>query len=273
MDTQLLTELEKKVDWVRRETLKLHRSAPGTRVASSLSDVEILVVLYYGTLLRFLPENPAWEDRDRIIISKGHGAISLYPILADLNYFKPDELARIAQEDSFLGVIPDTIIPGFETNNGSLGHGLGVGSGIALALQRKNSPNKVVVLSGDGELNEGAVWESIMFSSFHKLGNMLMIIDNNKMSMLGYQEDIMGLEPLTDKFRAFNWRVVRADGHNLEEVHGVVKKFMAEEADKPMVLIADTIKGKGVAELENDPLCHIKSLSADKVDELLGEMK
>ena len=129
---ELLKQMKEKADWVWRETLALHRCAPETRLASSLSDIEILVVLFYSGLMRYRPDFPLAEERDRLIISKGHGAISMYPILADVGFFSLDELSKISQSDSFLGVIPDTLIPGFETINGSLGHGLGVACGVAL---------------------------------------------------------------------------------------------------------------------------------------------
>jgi len=265
--------LRQKARWVRAETLKLHKLAPGTRIASSLSDVEILVVLYYGGLLTFHPQSPLWDGRDRFIVSKGHGAISMYPILADLGFFGAEELGRIAQEDSFLGVIPDTRVPGFETINGSVGHGIGVAAGVALALDRKGSSKKVFVLAGDGELNSGAMWEAIMFAGYHRLGNLIVIVDNNRMSMLGYQKDILGLEPFEEKFRAFHWRAEVVDGHDVEELSSALKILKSNPDGRPAVLIADTVKGKGVPELEGDPLCHVKTLSPDRIDEILREWK
>lgn len=265
--------LKEKSRWVRRETIKLHKNAPETRLASSLSDVEIFVVMYYGNILDFNPKDINWEKRDRFIISKGHGAVSLYPILADLSFFAKEELDKIGAEDSFLGVIPDTAVPGFETINGSLGHGLGVSCGIALALKRKGLNKKVFVLSGDGELNEGAVWEAVMFASFHKLNNLILIIDNNKMSMLGYQKDILGLEPLEDKFVAFHWETKSVDGHNVEQLYAALNHFKKNPSNQPKVLIANTIKGKGVPQLESDPFCHVKSLKADEVNKILKEWK
>jgi len=261
--------LVRKARWVRGETLKLHKRAPETRLASSLSAVEIFVVLYYGGILRFDAENPFWNDRDRFIISKGHGAISLYPILADLNFFAAAELVNIARKGSFLGVIPDAAIPGFETTNGSLGHGLGVSCGVARALKAKKQEQKVFVLSGDGELNEGSCWEAIMFAAHHHLDNLILIIDDNKMSMLGYQKDICSLEPLAGKFAAFGWDAVSVDGHNVEKLHSALHSFKINKSNQPKVVVANTKKAKGVPVLETDPLCHIKSLKAEEVDELV----
>ena len=259
--------------WLRRETLKIHNIAPETRIASALSSIEIFVVLYYGKILRFDPKNIYWEGRDRFIISKGHGATSLYPILADFGFFDKKELERVCQKDSFLGVIPDIIIPGFETINGSLGHGLGVSCGISLALKRKKSNSKVFVLLGDGELNEGSIWESIMFAAEHKLDNIMVIIDNNKVSMLDYCKNIINLTPMEKKFKIFGWDVETIDGHNVEELYNSLIDFRGKRGDqKPKILIADTVKGKGVSMLENDPLCHVKSLSKDEATLAIKEM-
>ena len=263
--------LRERALWVRRETLKIHKVAPGTRVASSLSDVEIFAVLYYGKILRFDPDNTQWEDRDRLIVSKGHGAISLYPILADLGFFDKGELKRVGREGSFLGGIPDPIIPGFETVNGSLGHGLGVACGMALALKRKGIDAHVFVLLGDGELFEGSVWEAIMFASHHRLDNLIAIVDNNKICMLDYCKNIINLEPLEDKFRGFGWDVECVNGHDVEELYTAITEFKDKDGNQPKAIIANTIKGKGVPQLEGDPLCHVKSLTEDEVDDLLEE--
>jgi transketolase len=269
----LFAFLKEKALWVKRETLKIHKVAPGTRVASSLSDVEIFTVLYYGKILKFDPGNTQWESRDRLIVSKGHGAISLYPILADLGFFNKEELKRVGKEGSFLGAIPDPIIPGFETVNGALGHGLGVACGISVALKKKKSDAKIFVVLGDGELFEGAVWEALMFASHHRLDNLVAIVDNNKKSMLGYCRNIIDLEPLEEKFKGFGWMVKSINGHDVEELYVAITEFKDKDGNQPKVIIADTVKGKGVPRLENDPLCHVKSLSEDEVDRLLKELK
>ena len=265
-------ELEKKAKWVRRETLRLHKLAPETRVASSLSDVEFFVALYYGGLLRFDPKNPKSETRDRVIVSKGHGGISLYPILADLGFFAKDQLDKIGTPESILCGIPDAV-PGFETINGSLGHGLGVGSGSALALCRKGSPANVVVVMGDGELFEGSVWEAAMFAGFHKLDNLTLIVDRNKKSMLGLTREIINLDPLDEKFRSFGWETVTADGHSAAGVHATLSKLIPARNGRPKIFVAETVKGKGVPQLEADPLCHIRNLTPEQVDGLMEDHK
>lgn len=259
--------------WVRRETLNIHRIAQETRLASSLSAVEIFVAMYYGSILSYDPKNPKWDGRDRLIISKGHGSISLYPVLADLGYFDMLELELVCKEGSFLGAIPDTIIPGYETINGSLGHGLGVACGVAIALKRKNRTEKVFVLLGDGELYEGSVWEAIMFAGEHKLNNLILVIDNNKACMLDYCRNILNMEPLDEKFRPFKWEVETVDGHDIKQVHDALKKTKEDRTGKPKLLVANTIKGKGVPSLESDPLSHIKSIRPEEIDRVIEGLR
>ena len=266
MNNNMIEFLKDKALWVRKETLNIHRIAQETRLASSLSCVEILVVLHYGKILSFNPANIKWEERDRFIISKGHGAISFYPILADLGYFSKEELSRVCKEGSFLGGIPDCIIPGFETTNGSLGHGLGVACGMALALERKNRNEKVIVLIGDGELYEGSIWEAVMFAGEHKLDNLILIIDNNKVCMLDYCKNILDLEPLNEKFKVFKWDVEAVNGHDVNQIYNTLMNLKEERNKRPKVLIANTIKGKGVPSLETDPLSHIKVLKEKEID-------
>lgn len=264
-----VTYLKEQSAWVRKETLLIHKTAPETRIASSLSAVEIFVVLYYGKILNYLSRDIHWEGRDRLIISKGHGAISFYPILADLGYFDKSELKSVCKEGTFLGGIPDSIIPGFETINGSLGHGPGVACGISLALKRKNRKEDVFVLIGDGELYEGSIWEAVMFAGEHKLDNLIMILDNNRVCMLDYCKKILDLEPLEEKFRAFRWEVRSVDGHDVEQLYAALASMKTERNGHPKILIANTVKGKGVRQLETDSLSHIKTLKPADIDKIL----
>ena len=188
-----------------------------------------------------------------------------------MGYFPSEELDRVCMQGGLLNDIPDSKIPGFETVNGSLGHGAGVGCGMAVALRARGRTEKVFVVSGDGELYEGSVWEAIMFAGHHGLGNLILIIDNNKLSMLGYCKDVLDLEPLDRKFKTFGWKVKRVDGHDPGKLVRALKAFKTDSTDMPKVLIADTVKGYGVPRLETDPLCHIKALSAEEVDGLLAE--
>lgn len=266
--------LKVKAKYVRIETLKIHKEAPETRVASSLSAIELFVSLYYGKILHFNPQNPRDDARDRFIISKGHGSISMYPLLADLGFFDKTELGNVCKNGSFLGGIPDPVIPGYETVNGSLGHGLGVGCGIALALKSRAKEQNVVVLTGDGELNEGSNWEAIMFAPQHKLDNLTLIVDYNKVSMLDFSKNIIDMNSLNEKFKAFNWDVYEIiDGHDLDEVYTVLHKVVCQRTNKPKAVIANTIKGKGVPFLETHSLSHILSVKPEDIDTLIKELE
>jgi transketolase len=264
-------DLREKAHWVWRETLAVHRRAPETRLASSLSSVELFVALYYGGVLRFEPSNPRWDGRDRCIVSKGHGSICLYPILADLGFFPLDALAHVCEAGSFLGGIPDPVIPGYETVNGSLGHGLGVASGIALALKRRRSDRSVFVVCGDGELHEGANWEAIMFAAQHGLDNLHLIVDDNRISMLGYTDEIVTHDGLSNRLAAFGWDCLTVDGHDVHAVRDALVAQKAAAAGRPKALVARTLKGHGVPGLENAPLSHILNPKPDLLDRLLEQ--
>ncbi len=266
--------LKSKSKFIRCETLRIHKLAPETRVASSLSPIEIFVSLYYGGILNFNAKDPRDESRDRFIISKGHGSISMYPLLADVGFFDKKEIDNVCTNGSFLGGIPDPIIPGYETVNGSLGHGLGVGCGMAVALKTKQKKQNVIVLTGDGELNEGSNWEAIMFAPQHNLDNFTLIVDYNKVSMLDFSKNIIDLNSLNAKFEAFNWKVYEViDGHDVEEVSTTLKEAINDRDNKPKVVIVNTIKGKGVPFLETHSLSHILSVKPDDIDTLIQEIQ
>jgi transketolase len=269
----LFEYLKQKASWVRKETLKIHKIAPETRIASSLSAVEIFTTLFYGKVIQYDPADVRWEERDRLIISKGHGAICFYPILADLGFFDKEELHRVGQEGSFLGCIPDCIIPGFETTNGALGHGLGVACGIALGLKRKGRNEKVFVLLGDGELFEGSVWEAIMFAGEHKLDNLFVIVDRNRGCMLDFCENVINLDPLDEKLRNFKWKVETANGHDIRHLYRVFMTWRENKEERPKVLLANTVKGKGVPILETDPLSHVKNLRPEEIERIVAELE
>ncbi len=264
-----MSDLRVKAQWVWRETLAVHRRAPETRLASSLSSIEIFVALYYGGIVRHFPAEPLAEERDRCVISKGHGSICMYPILADLGFFPLEELQHVCETGSFLGGIPDPVIPGYETVNGSLGHGLGVATGVALGLKRKGSDRNVFVVAGDGELHEGANWEAIMFASQHRLDNLHLIVDDNHISMLGFTDDIVSHGSLRERLQAFGWSCLEVDGHDVLAVQSALSEQKSEMAGKPKALIARTLKGRGVPGLENAPLSHIMNPKPELIDSLL----
>ncbi len=262
-----------KADWVWRETLGVFRGAPEVRLASSLSSIEIFVAFYYGGVLRFAPDEPLHPERDRCVISKGHGSICMYPILADLGFFPKDELDRVCRAGGILGGIPDPVIPGYETMNGSLGHGLGVATGMALALKSKGVQRDVFVVCGDGELHEGANWEAIMLASQHGLDNLTLIVDNNATSMLDFTDNILSMANLNPRLSAFDFDVDEVDGHDVIAVRKALIKKKSQKSGKPKALIAHTIKGRGVPGLEGEPLSHILNPKPETVDSLLGKAK
>ena len=263
-------DLQIKVDWVWRETLKIHRNSRETRIASSLSPIELLVSLFYGGVLKYFPKEPLNNRRDRLIISKGHGSICLYPILADLGFFDKAELEKVCKKGGILGGIPDPIIPGYETVNGSLGHGLGVASGMAIAQKRRDDDRNVFVLTGDGELHEGACWEAIMFAAHHRLDNLNVMVDNNAISMLGFTDEIVSHGSLVEKFKAFGWETTEIDGHDINLVQDTLSKSKCTRNNKPKAIIAKTLKGRGVPGLENQPLSHIINPKLEALDAILG---
>jgi len=226
-------------------------------IGSAFSCTDILIALYYGNNLKFDPDNPTWKDRDRFILSKGHAAVALYAILSDLGYFNELELKSF-NNGGILGEHPDINIPGIEINSGSLGHGLGVASGIALASKLDEKNYRTFVLLGDGECYEGSVWEAAMFAAHHSLENLIAIIDRNGLCIHGNTENINQLNPLERKFESFGWSVETVDGHNINKI---ISALNNNGNDKPKMIIANTIKGKGVSFMENIASWHHGEIS------------
>lgn len=225
-------------------------SADKGHIGGSLSCVEILVTLYYGGTLRFNLDDPNWDGRDRFILSKGHAAPALYCILADLGFFPISELASFCQKDSRLEGHPHRGIPGIEVNTGSLGHGLGIGAGLALRAKLDKLDYMTVILLSDGECYEGSVWEAAMFASHHKLDNLIAIIDRNQQSSIDFTENYLQLEPLSQKWHSFGWRWAEVDGHSFEELLSYLSHPNSRQFTAPLVIIANTIKGKGISFME-----------------------
>ena len=264
-----LEQLKRKSRQLWCETLKLHRQEPGIRIASSLSCVELLTVLFYDGFLKLYPNQPYHPDRDRFIASKGHGAAALYPILADLGFFSADRLDEVGSPITDFGMIPDPGVPGIETVNGSLGHGLGVGAGMALSLKQSHHPAKVVVLHGDGELGEGSVWEAAAFAGEMHLNHLFLLLDVNRKSMLGTCR--RSLEQWERMFQAFSWNTLHCAGHDLAEIRNALTELFSGQNNGPAVLLLDTIKGHGVPELEQSELAHVMSLKPERIEALIAE--
>lgn len=241
--------LRDRAAWLRREIFDMVMRHRHGHVPSSFSMVEILVALYYGGVLHHEPGHPSLADRDRLIISKGHAAAAVYPILADKAYFDRSELARYTQPGGLLGMYADRRIPGIETISGSLGHGVGMGAGFALAARRDGASFKTFVILGDGECQEGSIWEAAMFAAHHRLDNLIVVVDRNKLCILGETEVLMGLGDLEAKWRSFGWQTRAVDGH---DPAALIEAFSGagREGGKPLAIIADTVKGKGVSFME-----------------------
>lgn len=254
--TKEISELKRKANYIRKQVLDMCVRAGTGHVTSSFSCAEILVTLYYGGILSYNPSDPKWEERDRFILSKGHASPILYAILADIGFFPIDELDRFCQADGIFGVHLQHDVPGVEITSGSLGHGLGIGSGMALAAKMDNKKYKIFVLLGDGECYEGSIWESAMFAVHHKLDNLIAIIDRNRLCVTGFTEQIVKLDPFVRKWEGFGWETTTMDGHSFEELFSVLQKFVLGKSGKPKVIIANTIKGKGVSFMENQHLWH-----------------
>lgn len=254
MDRPSTKELQVKAVQIRKELLQMIYRAGEGHTGGALSSVDILVTLYYR-IMRIDPRNPRWDDRDRFVLSKGHSVEGYYAILADLGFFPKEELRNYRKFGSRLIGHPNNKIPGVELNTGALGHGLSVGVGMALAGKMDGKGYKVYVLMGDGELAEGSVWEAAMAASHYNLDNLIAIIDRNNLQISGNTEQVMKLESLVDKWRAFGWEVLEVDGHNIEELVEVFEKLPIQ-AGKPHVLIAHTVKGKGVSFMEHDRKWH-----------------
>lgn len=249
---------------VRMRTLEEVEVAGSGHYGPAFSCVEIFVSLYYG-YLRLRPQEPRWPRRDRFILSKGHACSSLYPILADLGYFGDEHLRAFTRLGSILGDHPDMKkIPGIDFSSGSLGHGLSVGVGMAEALRYQELDSRVVVVLGDGELNEGQNWEAVAYAAHRRLANVMAIVDVNKVSVDGTTDEVLGFEPLVDKWAAFGWHAERLDGHDLAALRAAYARYDARRAEPdapPTVLIADTVAGRGVPFVEGMAEWHVGYLA------------
>ncbi|HEY6496401.1 MAG TPA: transketolase [Trebonia sp.] len=257
-----LDDLAERATFIRLETLRLARIAGAGHYSGTFSCAELLAALYYREL-RVNPADPGWPDRDRFVLSKGHAAIGLYPVLADLGYFDPAELDGYTRLGSPYGDHPDMRkVRGADFSSGSLGHGLSVGVGMALGGRLAGRDFRTYVMVGDGELAEGQVWEAAMAASHFRLGRLVCIVDRNQLCLDGRTEDVMGVEPLDERFASFGWQVQRIDGHDLKAILGAFDR-LDDSSGKPHVIIADTVKGKGVARMELDLDWHVGILSPE----------
>jgi len=273
IDRSLVVErLRDRARFVRTETVRLSRIAGAGHYASSFSAAELMVALYYSEL-RIRPTEPAWADRDRFVLSKGHAAIGLYPILADLGYFDAAELDDYTRLGSRFGDHPDMKkIPGIDFSSGSLGHGLSAAVGIALAGRIRGSDHRTWCMLGDGELAEGQIWEAAMAAGHFELGNVVAVVDRNQMCIDGFADDVMGIEPIDARFADFGWRAQRIDGHDLGAILDACFDLPRADRGQPQVIVADTIKGRGVARMELSLDWHVGNLAGQDYDDVMDEL-
>jgi transketolase len=258
--------LKSKSRFVRRQILEIIVAAQKGHIGGSLSCTDILVSLYYGDILRFRPNNPSWIGRDRFILSKGHSCEVLYAILADLGFISESLLASCSQNGNLLGGHPDRHIAGVEIDTGSLGHGLGIGAGLALSAQIDNKDFMTYVLLGDGECYEGAIWEAAMFAAHHNLNNLVAIVDRNKQITLDYTEECNALEPFAQKWVAFGWHTVTVNGHSFPELISTFKSVCNQQKNMPIAIIANTVKGKGISFMEGNLRWHHGLPSEEQIE-------
>lgn len=258
---------------IRKSVLETCLRAGAGHLTSSLSCIDILVALYHGGVLRFDPRDPRWEKRDRFIMSKGQASPALYAVLADLGFFDPRDLELFAREGGRMGLHLQGDVPGVEITSGSLGHGLGIAAGLALGARMNAREHRVYVLLGDGECDEGSIWEAAMFAAHHRLANLTAIVDRNGLCVTDFTEKIVALEPLAEKWQAFGWETLRVNGHSHRELAGALAgRARGGESSRPLVVIADTVKGEGIACITNIPLWHGQVPSGEMADHCRAEL-
>lgn len=270
--SEIVCLLRSKSKIIRYEIIKMIGKAGSGHPGGSLSATDIGVALFFYQM-KYKPNNPKWEERDRFILSKGHAAPLLYALLAHANYFDKKHLSTLRKYNSILQGHPASYLtPGVEVSTGSLGQGLSISAGIALAGKMDNKSYNVYTLLGDGELDEGQIWEAAMFSAHKKLDNLCAIVDRNHLQIDGNTEDVMALEPLVKKWQAFGWHTITIDGHNMKKIISAFDEFLTIK-NKPTVIIAKTIKGKGVSFMENKAEWHGKPPKNDLLKKALKELQ
>jgi transketolase len=267
------TPLDRRSCELRLRIVRMLQAARRGHVGSAFSVLEILRVLY-DDVLRYNPRDPRWPDRDRCILSKGHGCLALYVLLADKGFFPEAELWRFCKSDGILGGHPEYgRVPGVEASTGSLGHGLSIGIGCALNARHERKDYRTFVVVSDGECNEGSVWEAALCARKHRLSNLAVLVDYNKQQSYGLTSEVLDLEPFADKWRAFGFAVEEVDGHDLGQLRATLARIPFE-SDRPSLIICHTLKGKGVSFVENNLHWHHKNNPTDEeIRALLAELE
>ena len=270
MESSEIVELRKKSCALRRNALKMIAHAGSGHPGGSLSVMDILIALYYHELRNVDPADPRRIDRDRVVLSKGHAAPALYAVLADKGFFPMEEQDTLRQPESRLQGHPDRKkLPGVDACGGSLGQGTSVAVGLAMGARAAGLDSHVYVIVGDGEIQEGQTWEAAMSAAHFKLDNLTWIVDNNRLQIMGSNDEVMGLGSLEDKYRSFGFEVLSVDGHDYEQL---LTALQAGTDGKPKCIVAHTIKGKGVSFMENQVKWHGATLSPEQLDKALEEL-
>lgn len=262
---QEVQDLEKRARTIRREIVDVTGWSGGAHIGGSLSMADILTLLYWK-YMRVDPARPEWEDRDRFVLSKGHGGVGHAVVLAQRGYFDRDALRKFNETDSMLGMHLDSHkVPGCESSTGSMGHGLSQAVGMALGARVLKKDWRVYCVIGDGESDEGSIWEAAMSAAHYNLDNLIVFQDRNHMMIDGLTEEVMKLEPLADKWRAFGLETRLVNGHDMRQLAEAIE-FAQQVKGKPVMILCDTVKGKGVNFMENDPAWHYGGLSSELVE-------
>ncbi len=278
MNPQLFEELTDKAHWVRTKVVEMAVHAKSGHISSAFSQTEMLVSLYQGGILHVNPANPKWEGRDRFILSRGQGGIGFYPVLADMGFFPLSELENFAGEGNLLGVHAESHIPGMEILSGSLGHGLPIACGMAHVGLEKKKDWLVFCYMGDAELYEGSNWEAAFYAGGKRLSNLVCIVDRNGQGVTGFTEgdelssDGPHLNPLDEKFAAFGFEVRVIDGHSLEEIFEAFADIRERQGKPPLMIIANTVKGKGASVMENQRLWHYRVPTGEDLESLRKDL-
>ncbi|NMB92153.1 MAG: transketolase [Parcubacteria group bacterium] len=268
-----IKELENLATQIREEIIRMLMRAKSGHCAGPLGAVEQYIALYFGDILKYDPQNPDWSERDRVVISNGHYAPLIYAILAYAGYFDKDELKTLRKLGSRLQGHPHRLsLPGIETSSGPVGEGLAQAVGMALGLKLSGIKSQVYCLMGDGEHDCGNTWEAVMLAGKYQLDNLTILIDRNNIQIDGFTEKVMPLEPLKDKYEAFNWKVLEVDGHNIEELIRALNKAKAIFV-KPVAIICNTIPGKGVNFIEGEYQWHGKAPNSQEAEEALKQLR
>lgn len=267
----VIENLKLKCKEIRKQIFIQAHTAGGAHMGAAFSVADILGTLYFGDVLRYKPEQPEWEDRDKLILSKGHAGVALYAVMALAGYFDVSYLKTFCQPGSRFGGHPRiNEVPGVEASTGALGHGLSFGIGIAYANKMDRRLSHTYVIMGDGECQEGSVWEGALSAPTLGLDNLTVIVDHNKLQAMDELEKIVHMAPFVDKWKAFGWNVLEIDGHNYEQIKWAL---LAREANMPTLVIANTIKGKGVSFMENVPIWHYRMPNEEELEILFRDLE